>query len=226
MRATSVGGVFEYAAQFVDGLLDRELLRSGATSAEERLPLPGDELVPGPMWEATRAATIGASEAEVWPWVAQMGYGRGGWYGWNPLEREDTGVSSLLADLAPPRVGDVWLDGPGYHETKEAWTVRAVDPPHALVLQSIRDPITGRELELPESPRLFIDTAWAFHLAQLDSGGTRLLARTRIRIAPRWALLALKWMTTGDTVMQRRLLDGIKTRVETAAGGPPHPMES
>jgi hypothetical protein len=174
------------------------------------------------MWEATRAASIEAPRAEVWPRVAQMGYGRGGWYGWNPLEQEDTGVSSLIADLPRPRVGDVWLDGPGCHETKGAWTVAAVDPPHTLVLHSLRDPVTGRELDPAESPQLFIDTAWAFHLDQLAPGTTRLLARTRIRIRPHWALLALKWMTSGDTVMQHRLLDGIKAHVETTAAGPPH----
>jgi hypothetical protein len=210
----------------LDGLIHSELLHSGAIREEERRPLPGDELVPRPMWEATRAATIDAPPAAVWPWVAQMGYGRGGWYGWNPLEREDTGVSSLLADLPPPRVGDVWLDGPGCHETKGAWTVRAVEPPRTLVLHSIRNPITGRELEPAEDSQLFIDTAWAFHLQQLAPASTRRLARTRIRIGPHWAIHALKWMGSGDTVMQRRLLDGIKARVETTAGGPARRTES
>jgi hypothetical protein len=147
-----------------------------------------------------------------------MGYGRGGWYGWNPLEREDTGVSRLLTDLPPPLVGDVWLDGPGCNETKGAWKVEAMEQPRTLVLHSVRDPVTGRELEPAEKPRLVIDSAWAFHLDEIAAGRTRLLARTRIRVEPRWALLPLKWMGSGDTVMQRRLLDGIKVRVETTAG--------
>jgi proline iminopeptidase len=216
LRRTGAGGAIEYAAQFLDGLIHRELLRSGATRDEERRPLPGDELVPHPMWAATRAVTIDAPPAEVWPWVAQMGYGRGGWYGWNPLEREDTGVFRLLGDLPPPRIGDIWLDGPGCHESKGAFKVEAVEPPSTLVLHSIRDPLTGRELEPAKHARLFIDTAWAFHLDQLTRDKTRLLARTRIRIGPRCAILALKWMGSGDTVMQRRLLDGIKARVETS----------
>lgn len=87
-----------------------QLLHSGATLEDERRRLPRDELVPSPVWEATRAVTIDAPAVEVWPWVAQMGYGRGGWYGWNPLDREDTGVFRPLA-VAPPKVGDTWLDG-------------------------------------------------------------------------------------------------------------------
>ena len=174
-------------------------------------------MVPHPAWEATRAVTIDASPAEVWPWVAQMGYGRGGWYGWNPLEGEDTGTSRLLAGLPPPKLGDVWLDGPGCDETKGAWKVVAIEAPRALVLHTVRDPMTGRELDPADKPHLVIDTAWAFHLDQVAARRTRLLARTRIRVKPAWALPALKWMGGGDTVMQRRLLDGIKDRAETTA---------
>jgi hypothetical protein len=192
------------------------LLRSGASHEEEERPLPGDELVPDPNWEATRAITIDATPAKVWPWVAQMGYGRGGWYGWNPLEREDTGVSELLKDVPSPKVGDVWLDGPGCDETKGAFTVTAIEPPRTLVLHSARDPVTGREVPPAQKPRVLIDTAWAFRLDPIEAHRTRLLARTRIRTEPRWAALALKWMGAGDTVMQRRLLEGIKARVEAS----------
>jgi hypothetical protein len=216
LRRTLPGGAIEYVAQFMGGLLHPELLRSGATRKEERLSLPGDDLIPHPTWEATRAVTVEAPQAEVWPWIAQMGYGRGGWYGWTPLEREDTGVSRLLEELRPPRVGDVWLDGPGCDETKGAFRVTSVEPPRTLVLHSMRDPITGRELDPAEKPRRFIDTAWAFHLRAVGPHRTRLLARTRVDFAPRWFAVPAK-VIGGDTVMQRRLLDGIKARAETAA---------
>ena len=110
------------------------------------------------------------------------------------------------------------MDGPGCTETKGAWTVKAVDPPRTLALHSMRDPITGRELDPAQKPRLFIDAGWAFYLDEIGSGRTQLLARTRIRMNPRWSILALRWMGGGDTVMQRRLLDGIKIRVETGRG--------
>jgi hypothetical protein len=220
LRRTRVGGPIEYAAQLLDGLIHRELLQSGATREEQRRPLPGDELVSRPIWKATRAVTINAPAVEIWPWLAQMGYGRGGWYGWNPLEQEDTGATHLLADVPPPRMGDIWLDGPGCDETTGAWTVRAMEAPATLVLHSMRDPITGRELDPADNPRLFIETAWAFHLEEFAPHRTRLLARTRIRMSPAWAILPLRWMGGGDTVMQRRLLDGIKARVETTTAGP------
>jgi len=168
------------------------------------------------MWEATRAITIDAPIDDVWPWVAQMGYGRGGWYGWNPLEGADTGVDRLLA-VEEPSEGHVWLDGPGCDETKGAWVVKMVDEPRTLALYTMRDPVDGRELPSGTSRRLWIQSGWSFHLLPMGTQSTRLLVRTRVVVQPRWALLPLKWIGGGDTVMQRRLLIGIKVRSEDAS---------
>ena len=42
--------------------------------------MPGDEIAPRPIFNATRAVTIDASPAAIWPWLVQIGYGRAGWY--------------------------------------------------------------------------------------------------------------------------------------------------
>ncbi|HZD79424.1 MAG TPA: hypothetical protein VE646_05235, partial [Actinomycetota bacterium] len=181
LRRTRLGGPIEYAGQALGGLARPWLLRSGATPEEEGRPLPGDELVAHPNWQATRAVSIDATPARIWPWVAQMGYGRGGWYGWNPLEREDTGAFRLLPNLPATKVGDVLLDGPGCDETKGAFEVMTVEAPRTLVLHSARDPLTGREVDPAHKPRLLIDTAWSFCLDPIDRRRTRLLARTRIQ---------------------------------------------
>jgi hypothetical protein len=221
LRRTSMGGPIEYVAQFLDGLLRPRLLRSGATPEEERRPLSGDDLVSQPMWEATRAISINAPAAQVWPWVAQLGYGRGGWYGWNPLERGDTGVARILHRFQSPNVGDVLLDGPGCDQTTGAWRVKATEPPHTLVLYTMRDPLTGRELDPVAKPRRYIDCGWAFIIDPVGPETTRLLTRTRVRFGPRWlalpvTVMPVKVLGGGDTVMQRRLLEGIKVRAEAA----------
>jgi hypothetical protein len=47
--------------------------RSGASDAEVAAHLPGDELVPGPMWQSTRAVTIDAPpEAGSSRWVSRL----------------------------------------------------------------------------------------------------------------------------------------------------------
>jgi hypothetical protein len=75
--AATLGASGAVAAVF---LTRRLAQRSGATTSEVNGALPGDELVPHPQIQTTRAITIHAPVAAVWPWVAQVGYHRGGWY--------------------------------------------------------------------------------------------------------------------------------------------------
>ncbi len=213
---SSFGAPLEYGLDTVYGVLHPSLLASGATSEEERRPLPGDEIVHEPMWEATRAETIAARPMAVWPWVAQMGYGRGGYYCLSPFDPQhlrDLGV--IQPHLQRLRVGDVWLDGPGCDEGKGAWRVRVIEPGNAVVLQSLRDPFTGRELDPTDRGSRWIDCSWAFVLVPSPPRSTRILARTRVRFAPEWAGLAARLVFgAGDTVMQRTMLRGIRERAE------------
>jgi hypothetical protein len=48
-------------------------LRWGATRHEGLKHLPGDDIIPQPAGESTRAITIDAPAREVWPWIAQPG---------------------------------------------------------------------------------------------------------------------------------------------------------
>ena len=58
----------------------------GATDDERDRRLPGDELVPAPGSETTWAVTVEAPSDEVWPWIVQLGQGRGGFYSYSWLE--------------------------------------------------------------------------------------------------------------------------------------------
>jgi hypothetical protein len=62
------------------GLLRRVSVRTGVSDEEALGQLPGDEFIAHPMVEWTRGVTVLAAAERVWPWLAQMGYGRGGWY--------------------------------------------------------------------------------------------------------------------------------------------------
>jgi hypothetical protein len=48
--------------------------------------LPGDDLVPEPRYAATRSVAINAPAAAIWPWLVQIGQGRGGFYSYDWLE--------------------------------------------------------------------------------------------------------------------------------------------
>ena len=82
--------------------------RWGATEADVARSLPGDELVPAPMLGYTRAITIQAPVEQVWPWLAQMGQGRGGLYSYDRLENlagcKIHSVDHILPELQNPHL--------------------------------------------------------------------------------------------------------------------------
>jgi hypothetical protein len=59
----------------------------GATNQERRKALVGDDLLPNARAWTTHAITIEAPAPEVWPWLAQMGWGRAGWYTYRWVDR-------------------------------------------------------------------------------------------------------------------------------------------
>jgi hypothetical protein len=83
--------------------------RWGATNQEVRGRMPGDELVAGPSFNATRAITIGAPPAQVWPWIVQMGYRRAGFYTYALLDNAGyDSADEILPQYQHPQVGD-WM---------------------------------------------------------------------------------------------------------------------
>src|SRR4051794_14290574 len=100
-------GGFAYAR-----FLRRPVLTWGATDDEAAARLPGDELLEDPDGVATRAITIDAPAAAVWPWIAQMGPSpRGGAYTYDWIENllglDMHSADHLLAEYQHPQVGDV-----------------------------------------------------------------------------------------------------------------------
>ncbi len=73
------------AAGLWAALLPR-VLKWGATDDEVVRPLPGDQLVDNPMYVTTRAITVAAPAAAVWPWLVQLGQNRGGFYSYDFFE--------------------------------------------------------------------------------------------------------------------------------------------
>src|SRR4249919_3270234 len=88
MRPRHKAGIAVVAGTAATGVLlgRRWQLRWGATAQEFAGPLPGDELIAKPDLTATRALTVRAPAARVWPWIAQLGQGRGGFYSYDFLE--------------------------------------------------------------------------------------------------------------------------------------------
>ncbi|MFI7602380.1 SRPBCC family protein [Actinoplanes sp. NPDC049681] len=185
------------------------MLTWGATPEEAAGPLAGDDLLPDAPLISTRAITIGAQPAAVWPWLVQMGSGRGGAYTYDWIENL-FGLNMHSADEVLPQfqqltVGDVLPLG----ATGPAMRVEICDRERTLAIRST-------------------DGAWVWIFAlRPEAGGTRLISRNRIRISgagPVRRFLYDLVMTPGSLVMERRMLLGIKQRAERP--GAHHPASS
>ncbi len=184
--------------------------RWGATDAELQQSMPGDEGVKNPNFMTTRAVTINARPAEIWPWLVQLGVGRGGYYTYTWLPNM-VGLQYKNADTILPafqylEVGDtVPIDPRGV-----GFRVAAIDP-NRLLLLTVPDP------NHPKSDALM--TTWAFLLQPLDGEHTRLIVRWRSNfrepltysaLAPVFFLV----LDPLDFLMSRQMLLGIKQRAE------------
>ncbi len=181
----------------------RRLLRWGATDEEIAGVQPGDELISDANVSATRAITICRSPDVVWPWIAQLGQGRGGFYSYDRLENL-LGFDIHSAD----RVFREWQQIEVGDEVRLAPTVGLkaviVDPGRALVIQG----------SLPIARRPPFESTWAFILCEQPDGTTRLLSRERYGYKRWWAPFVVEPTQAASFVMSRKMLLGIRDRAE------------
>jgi hypothetical protein len=144
--------------------------RWGATDAEVQQPLPGDDLVPHPRIVTTRAITIQASTADVWPWLVQIGYKRAGWYSYDFAHRllgcagsvddDRRSANRIIPQLQELKIGDsIHIAAPlGYQVT-------AIEPERVLLLHSGIDTSTGRPLDPTGAPPdRYLNSSWVWFL--------------------------------------------------------------
>ena len=163
----------------------------GATSDEVNRPMPGDKIVREPTFNATRAVTVDAPPERIWPWLAQIGYRRAGFYSWDILDND--GIASaerIMAEHQGLRVGDLV---PLARDSSAR--VAEMEPPRHLLLEFQSDTAA----------------TWTWALYPIDSKRTRLVTRLRVR-ADR--LTAQLMLDAFEIVMMRRHLLGIKRRAE------------
>ena len=184
--------------------LRKRAFRWGATRAEAEAALPGDELLPGADVVSTRAISIDAAPADIWPWLVQMGpHERGGAYTYDWIENllglDMNSADEILPDLQQLEVGDALFGKEG-----QAMRAAVVDPERALVFRA--------------DDRNWV---WAFVL-EPGEDRTRLISRNRFRSKAMPLLMRIAWnlvVDPGSIVMERKMLRGIKERAERLSGG-------
>ncbi|MET0422769.1 MAG: SRPBCC family protein [Actinoplanes sp.] len=179
-------------------------LRWGATPAETTQLRPGDELVPDPDLAATRAITIHAGVDDVWPWIVQLGQGRGGFYSYDSLENlvgcDIHSALQINPDWQRLDVGDAVRLAP-----ELALSVAVVKPPRTLVLQG------GARPGAATAP---YDFTWTFDLVPASAVTTRLVVRERYAYTRWWTRLMVEPLTVVSFLMSQRMLRSIRDRAE------------
>jgi hypothetical protein len=200
------------------------LMRWGATDEEVAGSYPGAELVPEGRRSSTMAVTIEASPEEVWPWVVQMGWDRGGWYSWDRLDNAGRpSAREVHPEWQDVAIGDqlkFWTMG----RVVDAYRVGVLEPNQFLGLYGYTD-LRGRWLD-PNEPRpaSYMEAIWGFLLNELPGGRTRLVVsgyqtfrpRWIERFASDWLLLPVSW------IMQARTLVVLRRNIERATNRQSH----
>lgn len=197
------------------GVLVRpRLLRWGATDDEVRDPYPTRDLIPDGVRSATMAVTIDAPPERVWPWLAQMGVDRGGWYSWDRLD--DFGRRSaerIRPEWQPIALGDRFCARP---DGSQWWQVAALEPGRFLGLRMSLD-LRGRPFDpAGPRPRFFTDSTWCFRLDARPGARTRLVVSGYWAFSPRWLrpLLSVAVLEPSHWIMQTRQFAQLRRRAE------------
>ncbi len=153
-------------------------MRWGTVGTEATDSLPGDEFVPEPTWSYTLGIAVDVAPEDVWPWIAQLGQGRGGFYTYQTLENmvgcRITNTTEILSEHQQPAVGEeIFL-----HPTAPPMRIEIVDPPNAFVL-------FGSPADLGTEEAWGMST-WQFAVHSANDGGSRLLTRGRYDYTPDW----------------------------------------
>ena len=182
-------------------------LRWGASAQECDASLPGDDLIVSPDLTATRAITVRASAGQVWPWIAQLGQGRGGFYSYDFLENL-AGCDIHSADRIVPRWQDIKVGDEVKLAPAVGLGVAALEPGRSLVLRGA--------IPVGNTPPPY-DFTWAWVLRDEPDGTSRLLVRERYAYTRTWARFLVEPVEAVSFVMSQKMLRGIKDRAEQMA---------
>jgi hypothetical protein len=193
--------------------------------------LAGDDLVAGADVSETRALEIEAAPEAVWPWLLQLGYGRGGWYSYPALDRPwspaggpagssaerildefqelaegdvvptFSGGGLVVRELEPGRALVLYLDDVLAREQLEAWAAEAADEAAAA----------KADIDMPPYA-----VSWAFVLEDAPGGRTRLIERLRFRtdVGSEVPRRVMPLLGLGVFAVMRAQMLGIKRRAE------------
>jgi hypothetical protein len=195
------------------------------------MDFPGKDLIKDPMVDLYYEIEIEAGAEDIWPWIQQVGYHRGGWYidtWWDKFEQEHfwprivpeeargtykPAANQILPEYQSIAKGDIVPDGPpgsAYYEVVE------VERNHLLLLYATSH-FNYVAPQFVYKTRLAPKGAfcWAFIIQEIAESRSRLISWWRAEGYPRAGFLLFKpLLVLVDSAHQKEILKGIKKRVE------------
>jgi len=184
----------------------------GAAERDRTRPLLGDDAWIGGVVTGTRAVTIAAPPARVWPWLIQIGQDRAGFYSYSWLE------NLFLADIH-----NTYAVRPEWQERKAKDFVRSVKPGYLFGLQKDRPGASGWKVSFVAPGEAMTLRNWGtFALEPYGDGGTRFLIRTRSEPLPGvlGRLAGFWFVDPAHFIMEKRMMTEIKRLAEGRPGPP------
>ena len=180
----------------------------GSRPDERSREWPGDRLLPRIDVRATRAVTIRAPAARVWPWLVQFGLDRGGFYSYKLLERLG-GIDVRNVERIRPDLQSLEIDQEiRLHPAAPGLWVTLLSPGEHLCFRTWRDDrdLADRDPEIVAS--------WSLYLVEVSTDACRLLLRAckqERRPRPRGArFVAVFFEDPLDLVMEQRMLRTVR----------------
>ncbi len=200
-------------------MIRRRYSRWGATNDELRQLLPGDQLVPEPKTKITCALDIEASCEQVWSWLLQLGYRRGGWYSYDLLDNQgEPSAVKIIPQYQHLHIDDLIVATPS---GSISFIVDTIDQHKSLVFRNTTAVKNNQRADRRKSSSgNHFKASLSFVLSDSDKDYCRLVYRRRVN----WNkgiinnLYYRFIMEPVSFIMTRKMLLGIRARTIASIG--------
>jgi hypothetical protein len=207
---SGLSGAVIMAAAFATPFLRRRRNGWGVDRLTRGAHFPGDELIAEPRWQWTHAIEVHAPAAEVWPWIAQIGADRAGFYSYQWLENL-AGCGIENAETVHPEWQADTGDDLVLHPEAPHLRIVEVKAGRYLVAHGAPDP------RLSASADRWIAASWLFLVRPLAAHRCQVISRYRVATSRHlWVRLQYgpTFVEPIGFAMDRRMLKGIKRRAQ------------
>jgi hypothetical protein len=199
---------------------------------ESLMEFPNQGLIKNPMLELRYEIEVHARPGDIFPWIKQLGYHRGGWYidtWWDKFEQQhfwsnvvpeeargtyQPAANQILPEYQDLKAGDIVPDGPpgsAFYEVVEIEENRLLLLYATTHFNYIAPQFVYRTRYAPKGA-----FCWAFILNEMEDNHTRLTSWWRSTGSPNTVFYLIKpFITLVDRAHQKEILKGIKKRVES-----------